>query len=1437
MCGIAGIAGKDVGQDPQMGPVLECMLGLMRHRGPDDRGRHRWDQLWLGHLRLSILDLSQRGHQPMFIADGRYAISYNGEVYNYLELRRELEADGVRFHSDTDTEVILQAYRRWGLECFERFNGMWALALWDRERRRLVLSRDRVGIKPLYWCLDHSRLAFASEIKSLAAFRLLTGGELNLNPAAVQTYLNQGLVDGLEETFFQGILRFKPGHFMLVEDGRIRAYQPYWDLPARAADRREELAGREEGELAEELSQLMADAVAIHTRADVPVGVCLSGGLDSSAVAGLASRVIPGIKTFTSWYPDQDEEYNELAHAQRVCRAFDLPSHRTEVEGRRLLEKLPELLWYLDEPTLAMGVYPQWHVMQAAAQEVTVVMDGQGGDEIFAGYDFYAAHLLYGRLLAKDFKGYQQALAGFYRNYGLKRVEALGQEVKQAWLANFQAKLPKHFPDHLTNYLFHELTHSRLPALLRYEDRLSMAFSIESRVPLLDHRLIETAFALPDTAKVGPGWSKYLMRRALEGVLPQEVTWRKDKKGFPTPFEPWVQGELGGAVRELLNSGKGWLASILGAKPLAEFFAAWDQGRRDPWQLWRFLSLELWLGSYLERLRRELDRLAPQARPPRPAEVITRPLTPRPVEVVVTVDYETFDTNDLLLSSRWRIDWDKDLIQPTERLARVLEEHGARLTVLWDTAEYFWLLDHGYEDQAAAIREQLVDLVRRGHDVQLHLHPAWCSVRREGEHWLWERPGLTLPAMDREQLEELVARSVRTMEELFRPLRPDYRVRGFRGRSYEVEPFRAVGPVLAAHGIRADSSYHGQGPVYVRLPELQKAVPPAQADFLEYPIFAHQGQRWDFSGPPQFVDLPLRALGDKPPHGQTLVLIGHCKQPIHYQELGRVLGELKARYGEALRFVTWQESIERRLGELKGGWLPAGGFSQDYFEARWQEEDPFASARIDDPYYRRLLELAPRGVESLLDLGCAEGDFTAALARHTGAKRVLGVDISPSAVRRARRRHPEHEFVQADLIHLRRDERFDLILASQNLYYFTPAERARVLTNLEAMLAPEGRALLAWWTGARRGYQEEKIEEEIGRFFRPERAETYRAPEGCAVKGEHRILLVRRRLSPAEEALRDLYWRDMRVCCRGPREEDWRARFAWLAAQWNGTTPQEGWDLVLAPTPDEAPLEELRPCGTAVFYAQGPSPQQAEALGLILVRRVEGLCFCARREDAPARAKVTPLPRRKKKPAAPASPPAAAAERAPVRRVQTLVVVTHPAWLEHLPAIRDRLEAPVFTAVRRNLMAAVRETPGLETLDPRELGAEFFYLEPLGYMTKYHLSQDCWRHYDDFHRVFQPVMELEAVRRWRDYDLFQAGDYNLAYNLGQQVFHLIDLYLLLIEQTRPQRLVGLDFDAQQPTTESTVLRTLGTARRMSGQLLFLRDLSGNVQPQAAAVPA
>ena len=600
------------------------MAASQRHRGPDDSGQGFFGPCALASQRLSILDLSAQGHMPMLSDDGRLALIHNGEIYNYLEIRDELRARGHVFRSDGDTEVVLRAYAEWGPRCVERFVGMWAFALYDAADRRLLVSRDRLGIKPVYLHRTAERLVFASEIKAIAAYLRQMGEPVRANQSSIATYVATGLVDGLEDTFFEGISRLPAATNLVVRCDRME-YQRYWDLPARAAELSANLNGASDQPWPR-LRETLDDAVRVHLRSDVPLGVCLSGGLDSSAVVGLASEYVPSVKTFTIYFED-GPAYDERDHAHAVVERFGADAAERCVRPTQLVDELRRIVWHLDEPSLALGVYPQWHVMALARDAgVKVVLDGQGGDEIFAGYTNYAPQHLYGLLAAQPTRFPGETLAlGFNQGWQTARAaasSAVAMRLRAPTAPTAAAKpdaallvpdlreladvshdewrlWPRVFDGWLTNVLYWELTRTRLPALLRYEDRLSMAFSIESRVPFLDHRLVELAFALPDQVKRSAGWSKYGLRRALDGLLPDSIVWRRDKKGFPTPVGNWLRDARGDAALQVLRDPGRRSRNVLSQAAVDTCIREHVERRADrAWQLWRALSTELWMDAF-----------------------------------------------------------------------------------------------------------------------------------------------------------------------------------------------------------------------------------------------------------------------------------------------------------------------------------------------------------------------------------------------------------------------------------------------------------------------------------------------------------------------------------------------------------------------------------------------------------------------------------------------------------------------------------------------------------------------------------------------------------------------------------------------------------------------------------------------------------------------
>ncbi len=625
MCGIAGLYRfdrRDV--PPEDVAALRSMATCQQHRGPDDRGLEVFGPCALASQRLSILDLSPLGHMPMRSDDGRRALVHNGEIYNYVELRDQLRRVGHHFRSDGDTEVVLRAHDTWGAACVEHFVGMWAFALYDERSQELLLARDRLGVKPLYIHRTADRLVFASEIKAIVTYLRERGESVRANAASVATYTATGLVDGLEDTFFQGITRFPSATVMQVRPDDVRTTS-YWDLPGRAAALRAGLNGASQAPWPA-LRRAFDEAVRVHLRSDVPLGVCLSGGLDSSAIVGLAARHVERVKTFTVYFGD-GPDYDERQHARPIVERFGAEAFERRIEPDDVLDTLRRVVWHLDEPSLALGVFPQWHVMSLAADAgVKVVLDGQGGDEVFAGYTNYAAHHLYGLLGAQPMQfPFEVAALGRLQGWPQARSAArsavamrLRRPVRPTVEHTADAALlapdlrvmadvshdewrlwPRVFDGWLTNILYWELTRTRLPALLRYEDRLSMAFSIESRVPFLDHRLVELAFALPDDVKRRAGWSKYGLRRALDGLLPSNVVWRRDKKGFPTPLGNWLRDGRASAAIDLLRDPRRKSRDLFPQVAVDGFVRDHLQGTADrSWQLWRALSTELWLEAF-----------------------------------------------------------------------------------------------------------------------------------------------------------------------------------------------------------------------------------------------------------------------------------------------------------------------------------------------------------------------------------------------------------------------------------------------------------------------------------------------------------------------------------------------------------------------------------------------------------------------------------------------------------------------------------------------------------------------------------------------------------------------------------------------------------------------------------------------------------------------
>lgn len=631
MCGFAGIIDPTRAEEELRARTV-AMLESMRHRGPDGDGLFLAPKagLSLGHRRLAIIDPGH-GHQPMSTPDGHLTVIFNGAIYNYLELRRELIGRGHSIASYSDTEVLLFAYREWGERCVDRFLGMFSFAIWDQQNQTLFCARDRVGIKPFYLFFDGRMLLIASEIKGLLASGLI---QAEANPDGLQDYLTFQFCLG-EKTMFKGVRKLEPGHSLTVHVRRGKVTltgKQYWDVDYEIDD------AHDEAWFVDRLAGLIEDATRIHLRSDVPLGAHLSGGLDSSAVVCLAADALKGerLKTFTGAFAE-GPEYDETAYAKLVAEFSGTDYEEIYIQGDDLPDLLPKLMYFMDEPQAGPGLIPQYYVSKLAAEKVKVVLGGQGGDELFIGYARYLVGYLEQCLSGAIFETSHQApyavtlesivpTLPLLRSYvpmlqelwrdGLfeppekryfkliDRGEGMARLFQSAvWETGYSpfAAFNQIFNRRDLHSLINRMTYfdlkGSLPALLHVEDRTSMAVSIESRVPLLDHRIIEFMAKIPPNIKFAGGRMKHLFKESVRHWIPAQVFERKDKMGFPTPITRWVKGVANEFVRETLLSGQ---ARARGLYNMAEMERLLAGEREFGRVIWGLLCLELWHRVFLD---------------------------------------------------------------------------------------------------------------------------------------------------------------------------------------------------------------------------------------------------------------------------------------------------------------------------------------------------------------------------------------------------------------------------------------------------------------------------------------------------------------------------------------------------------------------------------------------------------------------------------------------------------------------------------------------------------------------------------------------------------------------------------------------------------------------------------------------------------------------
>lgn len=630
MCGIFGFIADQPRPPEQSNAELDSGLVYIRHRGPDGTGK--WvssdGQVGFGHVRLSIIDL-ETGAQPMQSDDGRFTIIYNGEIYNYIELRKELGEESFRTHSDT--EVVLRAFQRWGSGCVTRLRGMFAIAIWDAAEQKLFLARDRFGIKPLYWAKTSVGLYFASEVKALLPFL----DRRQVNGAALSDYFTFQFCLG-EKTLMESVSQMPAAHFATLSPGQQPKQIRYWEVHYDVDyDHTEQW-------FTERLRELLHDSVNVHLRADVEVGSYVSGGVDSSLLAALARdvRTTGPFKAFNGRFLD-GQDFDESRYAKALADEQNMQLHVADIGEQDFVDHIEKVVWHLDQPTAGPGSFPQYMVSKQVGEHIKVVLGGQGGDEIFGGYARYlvayfeqcikgaiegSLHngnyvVTYESIIPnlETLRQYKPMLREFWGNglFGERderywrlvnrantfgsilapeaiNQEATFEEFKSIFWGSNVGK--ESYFDSMTHFDFKTL----LPALLQVEDRMSMAHGVEARVPFLDHPLVEFAATIPADIKFKNGELKRLLKAVFANRLPAEIRNRKDKMGFPVPLNLWLK--RGGPARELIGDilgsrrarDRAYLGNGLSIDAVLDSQSAYGRN------LWALLSLELWHRQFVD---------------------------------------------------------------------------------------------------------------------------------------------------------------------------------------------------------------------------------------------------------------------------------------------------------------------------------------------------------------------------------------------------------------------------------------------------------------------------------------------------------------------------------------------------------------------------------------------------------------------------------------------------------------------------------------------------------------------------------------------------------------------------------------------------------------------------------------------------------------------
>ena len=615
MCGIAGFIDPKLTTD-KTDEVIQAMLEAISHRGPDARGIFSDEVVCLGHNRLSIIDLSAEANQPMHFED--YVIIFNGEIYNYIEIRERLKKLGYRFITQSDTEVILAAYKEWGEEAVKEFMGMWALVIWNKKKRTLFASRDRFGIKPFYFIHQNKQFYFGSEYKAIKKSPLFSS---DLNMDVLSLYFQIGWISYSDQTFFTKVTSLLPAHNLLFDaDKGVISIHKYWDIDTT---KHSDLSFEEKREV---FYELFANSVSQHMRSDVTQGSALSGGLDSSSIVAMVHKLNPGIhyKSFSIFY-DGPGDVDERPFINSLIKKYPtIDAHYFTPTMQDIEESMHQAFYFADVPSNASSLLSHYFLMRMIRQnDVTVVLDGQGSDEYLGGYNhtFYrtvADQLSSGHLInalsttGEVNKNLKAGLGKSIKHFG-KSILSLTHKEQSLYELEYKNYYPfmttadknkipfnleKKPGNKLTNFLYHLIFTTSLQSILHYEDRMAMAFSIESRVPFLDHRLVEFCFTLNNDDKVHGPVTKYMLRKSLEKILPADIAFRKDKQGFTTPGETkWLRGPL----KHLLEVDYSML-DTMDVKKVKSLIADYKAGNNAYAKLvWKTVTFAYWMKHFKDK--------------------------------------------------------------------------------------------------------------------------------------------------------------------------------------------------------------------------------------------------------------------------------------------------------------------------------------------------------------------------------------------------------------------------------------------------------------------------------------------------------------------------------------------------------------------------------------------------------------------------------------------------------------------------------------------------------------------------------------------------------------------------------------------------------------------------------------------------------------------